>query len=90
MWGYTVAMTEPKITLASLRVKASCKTRQIIDTFSPEDQETLNEALSGPEDEFPSGRMMTVLAELGIRVTKDTIIKHRRGQCACKAPLGGS
>jgi len=83
-------MTEPQLTLDSLRVKTGCKTRQIIDTFSPEDQETLNEALSGPEDEFPSGRMMSVLAELGISVTKDTIIKHRRGHCACKSKLGDS
>ena len=77
-------MTEPKLTLDSLRVKRGCKTRQILDTFSPEDQATLNEALSGPEDEFPSGRIMTALADLGIYVTKDTIIKHRRGRCACK------
>ena len=77
-----------KITLDSLRGKTTCKVRQIIDTFSPEDQKTLNEALSGPEDEFPSGRMMTVLAELGISVTKDTIIKHRRGHCACKSKQG--
>ena len=83
-------MTEPKLTLDSLRGKLPCKTRQIIDTFSPEDQETLNEALSGPEDEFPSGRMVTVLADLGVSVTKDTIIRHRRGQCACKSKLGDS
>lgn len=76
-------MTEPKLTIESLRAKTGCKIRQIIDSLSPEDQETLNEALSGPEDEFPSGRIMTALAELGIYVTKDTIIKHRRGSCAC-------
>jgi hypothetical protein len=83
-------MTKSVLTLEALRGKSTCKTRQIIDTFSPEDQETLNEALSGPEYEFPSGRMVTVLAELGISVTKDTIIRHRRGHCSCEAPLGGS
>jgi hypothetical protein len=81
-------MTEPKLTLDSLRGKLTCKTRQIIDSFSPEDQATLNEALAGPEDEFPSGRLVTVLAELGISITKDTIIRHRRGHCSCKPPLG--
>jgi len=83
-------MTEPKLTLDSLRAPTGCKARRIIDGFSPEDQKTLNEALSGPEDEFPSGRMVTTLAELGISVSKDTIIKHRRGHCSCKAPLGGN
>lgn len=85
-------MTKPVLTLDSLRgegrEKGMCKAGRIIRTFSPEDQETLNEALSGPEQLFPSGKMVTVLAELGITITKDTIIKHRRGFCACKAPLG--
>lgn len=78
-------MTEPKLlTIDSMRVKTGCKIRHILDTFSPEDQATLNEALQGPEDEFPSGRIMTALGDLDISVTKDTIIKHRRGRCACK------
>jgi len=78
-------MTEPKLlTLDALRVSTGCKIRRILDTFSPEDQATLIEALSGPEDEFPSGRIMTALGNLDISVTKDTIAKHRRGRCACK------
>jgi hypothetical protein len=76
-------MTEPRLTLDALRVPTGCKIRRILNTFSPEDQVTLNEALSGPEDEFPSGRIMTALGDLGISITKDTIIKHRRGHCAC-------
>ena len=80
-------MTKPPLTLDALREKSSCKTREILDSFSPEDRETLAAALSGPEDEFPSGRIVTVLGELGISVTKDTIIKHRRGRCSCMKSL---
>ena len=76
-------MTEPKLTLDSLRGKPPCKAGNIISALSDEDQAILNEALDGPEDEFPSGRIVHVFAMLGISITKDTIIKHRRGFCNC-------
>lgn len=60
-----------------------CKIGRIISAMGDKDQATLNEALAGPEDEFPSGRIMTALEGLGISMSKDTIIKHRRGFCAC-------
>ena len=76
-------MTEPKLTLDSLRGHPPCKAESIIRSLSSEDQTTLDEALAGPEDEFPSGRIVHALATLGISITKDTIIRHRRGFCNC-------
>jgi len=76
-----------KLMLDSLRgegrEKDSCKVGRILRDLSPEDQEALNDALAGPEVEFPSGRIVSVLAGIELFVTKDTVIKHRRGSCRC-------
>ena len=85
-------MTKPQslLTLDSFRgdghEKGVCKLGRILRKFSPENQATLNEALAGPEVEFPSGRIEDALGEIGVSVGTDTIIKHRRGTCACKKP----
>ena len=66
------------------RWKGVCKAGRIVRGLSHEDQTILNEALSGPEEDFPSSRIATVLAGLGVAITKDSIIKHRRGLCRCE------
>ena len=80
-------MTKSVLTLDALRgegrEKNSCKAGRVIRDLLPEDQATLNDALSGPEEKFPSGRIVNALAGIGVFVTKDTIIKHRRGFCKC-------
>lgn len=77
-------MTQPVTTLETSREIRTCKVGDIINSLCAEDQATLNEALDGPEDLFPSGRIVTILATLGISITKDSIIKHRRGFCRCE------
>ena len=89
-------MTKPQVvlTLDSLRgeghEKDSCKMARVIRTLSPENQIVLGDALHGLEAEYPSTRIVGALKYLDITVATDTVIKHRRGTCACKKPLGGS
>lgn len=66
------------------REKGACKAGRLVRGLSPEDQTILNEALYSPEEDFPSSRIVSALAGLGIPVSKDSIIKHRRGLCRCE------
>jgi hypothetical protein len=76
------------LTLDSLRgegrEKGLCKVGRIIRSLTPEDYAIVVEALAGPEAEFPSGRIATALVGMGLSIGSDSIIKHRRGACACK------
>jgi hypothetical protein len=82
-------MTKTLLTLDQLRgegrIKGLCKVGRVIRDLTPEDRAIVVEALAGPEDEFPSGRIATVLGAMGFSVGSDAIIKHRRGGCACKS-----
>jgi hypothetical protein len=82
---------QPVLTLDSLRGEGresgTCKVVRLVRTLSPENQEVINDALSGPEFEFPSAKIETALRSLGLSISDDPIIKHRRGLCTCTDPL---
>lgn len=80
-------INEPVLRLDSLRGDGRdpgrCKIGIVLGALSPGNQEVINQALSGSETEFPSGKIVSALGSMKIVVTSSTVIKHRRGQCRC-------
>jgi hypothetical protein len=61
--------------------KRSCRTRSVLQTLNPLDYGILMEALA--DDAWTSRQLSISLANLGIKISRDSIDRHRTGNCSC-------
>lgn len=62
--------------------RTSCKVREVIETLEPTDQDILKKYLQD-WDNWSSNGLSKGLASKGIRISANTIMKHRTGTCSC-------
>jgi len=62
--------------------RTSCKVREVMETLEPKDQEHFKAYLAD-WDNWSTNGLSKGLASKGIRISANTIMKHRIGTCSC-------
>ena len=66
---------------ADVRRGSVCSVAYLLDKLEPAEADELREAL---RSDYRTSDIARVLNQLGHKITKNTLGRHRRGECSCK------
>lgn len=66
---------------ADVRRGSLCSVAYLLDKLEPAEADELREAL---RSDYRTSDIARVLNQLGHKITKNTLGRHRRGECSCK------